>query len=184
MFEALLQKLSRALNKAKIEYMIIGGQAVLFFGEPRLTKDIDITLAIDTDELQSLLKLARSLKLRILVDDPENFALKTKVLPVIHDASGIRVDFIFSSSKFERIAISRVIKVRAGKTFLSYISLDDLIILKTIAGRPRDLDDIKAIMLKNRNYNKLYIEKWLRSFDRALDMASLSAFKAIVKELK
>lgn len=40
----LLKKLSIKLEERNIDYMIIGGQAVLIYGEPRLTKDIDITL--------------------------------------------------------------------------------------------------------------------------------------------
>ncbi len=43
MFEHLLAKIATALNKAEIPYMVIGGQAVLLYGEPRLTKGIDIT---------------------------------------------------------------------------------------------------------------------------------------------
>lgn len=33
--------------------MVIGGQAILLYGEPRLTRDIDITLGINVDELKS-----------------------------------------------------------------------------------------------------------------------------------
>lgn len=46
MFEQLLKKIAQALDKGGIPYMIIGGQAVLLYGEPRLTRDIDIILAI------------------------------------------------------------------------------------------------------------------------------------------
>ena len=41
MFARLLGKIATALNKFKIPYMVIGGQAVLVYGEPRATKDID-----------------------------------------------------------------------------------------------------------------------------------------------
>ena len=54
MFESLLKKLSQELNLQSIPYMVIGGQAVLVYGEPRLTKDIDITLGINVDELDKL----------------------------------------------------------------------------------------------------------------------------------
>ena len=46
MFKELITKIGDALNKKSIPYMIIGGQAVLIYGEPRLTRDIDITLGI------------------------------------------------------------------------------------------------------------------------------------------
>ena len=40
MFERLLKRLARGLGQAGLQYMVIGGQAVLLYGEPRLTKDI------------------------------------------------------------------------------------------------------------------------------------------------
>jgi len=45
-FKELITKIGDALNRKSIPYMIIGGQAVLIYGEPRLTRDIDITLGI------------------------------------------------------------------------------------------------------------------------------------------
>ncbi|NVL90146.1 MAG: hypothetical protein HWN69_04000 [Desulfobacterales bacterium] len=44
MFQKLLGRLANELSNLHIPYMVIGGQAVLLYGEPRLTKDIDITL--------------------------------------------------------------------------------------------------------------------------------------------
>jgi hypothetical protein len=38
MFQALLARLSEVFEKSKIPYMVIGGQAVLVYGEPRFTK--------------------------------------------------------------------------------------------------------------------------------------------------
>ena len=44
MFQKLLKKIANELSAHNIPYMVIGGQAVLLYGEPRVTKDIDITL--------------------------------------------------------------------------------------------------------------------------------------------
>ncbi len=44
MFTRILKQIASALDKAGIPYMVIGGRAVLLYGEPRLTKDIDVTL--------------------------------------------------------------------------------------------------------------------------------------------
>ncbi|MFZ8805475.1 MAG: nucleotidyltransferase, partial [Candidatus Calescibacterium sp.] len=61
----LLKKIAKSLSKEGIEYMIIGGQAVLIYGEPRLTKDIDITLGINVDGLEKILEIVRKLKLKL-----------------------------------------------------------------------------------------------------------------------
>ena len=55
MFENLLKRIAQSLKNAGIPYMVIGGQAVLLYGEPRLTKDIDITLGADLTRLQDVL---------------------------------------------------------------------------------------------------------------------------------
>jgi hypothetical protein len=54
MFGPLLERIAIALDGAGIPYMIIGGQAVLLYGEPRLTKDIDITIGAGPDRLTAV----------------------------------------------------------------------------------------------------------------------------------
>ena len=179
MFELLLSKIAECLNEAKVDYMVIGGQAVLLHGEPRLTKDIDITLAVDTDQLPIILALIAKLKLKLLIDNPENFVKDTKVLPVAEESSGIRVDFIFSSAGFERAAIGRVVTVKYGQVLVKFASAEDLIILKVFSGRPKDIDDAKSILIKNPQVDRAYIEKWLHEFDKALDTSYLNSFKTI-----
>ena len=44
MFEDLIAKIALSLEEASLPYMIIGGQAVLLYGEPRLTRDIESPL--------------------------------------------------------------------------------------------------------------------------------------------
>lgn len=81
MFQKLFEKLGRSLEKSKIPYMIIGGQAVLLYGESRLTNDIDLTLGIGPSELHKVVNLAQKIDLKISVKDPEEFVRKTFVLP-------------------------------------------------------------------------------------------------------
>jgi uncharacterized NAD-dependent epimerase/dehydratase family protein len=50
-FQRLLKKIAASLDKNRIPYMVIGGQAVLLYGEPRLTKDVDIILGVGPDTI-------------------------------------------------------------------------------------------------------------------------------------
>ncbi|OGC89699.1 MAG: hypothetical protein A2W25_17360 [candidate division Zixibacteria bacterium RBG_16_53_22] len=183
MFEILLGRLASALKKAKIDYMVIGGQAVLIHGEPRYTKDIDVTLGVDTDKLPELIKLSKGLGLRVLVKKPEEFVRDTKVLPAIQISSNIKVDFIFSSAEFEREAIKRAKSVKIGRTAIKFASLEDLVILKIIAGRPRDIEDVRILLIKNPRHGVEYIRAWLRKFDAALDADYSRAFANILNEI-
>jgi hypothetical protein len=164
--------------------MVIGGQAVLLYGEPRLTKDIDITLGIGVDKLKEIISLVRHLRLKILVDTFEDFVKKTMVLPVMDKKSGIRIDFVFSFSPYERQAIEKAKNVKIGTTTVKFASLEDVVIHKVIAGRARDIEDIKSILLKNLEYDHQYIIGWLKEFDNSLGENFLNTFKKALKEIQ
>jgi hypothetical protein len=66
-FERLLKNIGLQLKKASIPYMVIGGQAVLLYGEPRLTRDIDITMGIGVEGLNRVKKIIRIIGLKSLV---------------------------------------------------------------------------------------------------------------------
>jgi len=145
--------------------MVIGGQAVLLYGEPRLTRDIDITLGVDADRLDDVLALARELSLRVLPENVRDFVLQTMVLPCLHEESGIRVDFIFSFTPYEAQAIKRANRVQILGTGVCFASPEDVIIHKIFAGRPRDMEDARSILLRNDDLDIPYIQSWLDEFD-------------------
>jgi predicted nucleotidyltransferase len=182
-FERLLKKIALQLKKASIPYMVIGGQAVLLYGEPRLTRDIDITLGIGVEGLSKVKKTVRSMGLKILVKNDKEFVGKTMVLPTMDKVSSIRIDFTFSYSFYERRAMERTKDIKLGRTSVRFASLEDLVIHKVIAGRPRDLEDIRSILLKNPTYDSHYIEKWLAEFDKSLGEHFLKLFRRIGKEI-
>jgi len=183
-FKSLIKKIACELDRLHMPYIVIGGQALLLYGEPRLTRDIDITLGVDVNELEKVKSVALRVGLKILVENYEEFVKKTMVLPVINEKSGIRVDFIFSFSPYERQAIERANIVKLDKTLVKFASLEDVVIHKVIAGRAIDIEDIKSILLKNPQYDSKYILRWLKEFDNSLNENFSGIFKKIVKEIK
>lgn len=184
MFQKLLKKIANELSAHNIPYMVIGGQAVLLYGEPRLTKDIDITLGVGVSKLNEINSIVEKLNLKILVD--ENFVQNTMVLLVIDEKTGIRIDFIFSFSLYEKQAIKKATDIKFGNTntIVRFASLEDLIIHKIIAGRAIDIEDVRSIILKNPDYNAEYIKRWLQEFDKSLNEKFLKVFQRIVKEIR
>jgi hypothetical protein len=58
------------------------------------------------------------------------------------------------------------------------------VIHKVFAGRPRDLEDVRSILLKNRDIDIGHIGSWLKDFDSASDGKNfLATFEAILKEV-
>jgi len=182
-FERLLHKIALQLKKASIPYMVIGGQAVLLYGEPRLTRDIDITLGINVEGLTKVKNIISIIGLKSLIEKEKEFVERNLVLPTLDNKSGIRVDFIFSFSPYERQAIERAKDIRLGRSLVRFASLEDVVIHKVIAGRARDLEDVKSILLKNPKYDSVYIESWLKQFDKSLGEGFLKVFRNLKKEI-
>jgi hypothetical protein len=132
--------------------------------------------------LPDIVAAAQSAGLTNLVD-PEVFTRETMVLPCADPQSGMRVDFILSSSPFEQLAISRARTARVGNVELRYASLEDLIIHKLIAGRARDLEDVKNVPLKNPAADLSCIRHWLTEFAAATNEPYEERLEQILAEI-
>ncbi len=169
MFEETLVKVANFLDSLSVPYMVIGGQAVLLYGEPRLTRDIDITLGIDIDKIELILKELSFYNFTALPENPSEFVKKTYVLPAEDLDLKIRVDFIFTQTPYERQAIGRANKITIKDNIINFVSIEDLLIHKIFAGRPRDIEDARIVYLKNPDIDVRYVEKWLKEFDKTVE---------------
>jgi predicted nucleotidyltransferase len=118
---------------------------------------------------------------RLLAEKPGEFVQRTMVLPLQVPDSGIRIDFIFSYSPYERQALDRVRRVSLGKATVRFASVEDVIVQKVVAGRPRDLEDARGILLKSPAYDRGYIRSWLTEFDRSLEEHFLETFEKLAQ---
>jgi hypothetical protein len=180
-FEALLVLLARELERAGIPYMVIGGQAVQLYGEPRMTRDIDVTLGLGSEGLDRVVEVCDRCGLKPLPAAPADFVRETMVLPALDEQTGIRVDFVFSVTEYERQAIGRSRSVELGGVSVSFAAVEDVVIHKLVAGRARDLDDARSIVAKNQGLDRGYVERWLAAFDRTLDRDISSAFRRLIE---
>lgn len=155
---------------------------MLLYGEPRLTRGIDITLDSGPERLDIVLNMVKDLRLDVLVEAPEKFIPQTLVLPCSEPQSGIRVDFIFTSFRYERQAMKRARRVQIGKAKVRFASVEDLIIHKIIAGRPRDVEDVRGVLIRNPEMDVSYIRRWLRQFEKTVSEPLIKRFDGIWKE--
>ena len=164
-FERLLAGITRELRRRDIPFMHIGGQAVLLHGAPRFTQDIDVTLALGPDDMAKVLAVCDALGLEPLVEDLASFARETFVCPLRDQATGVRVDLIFSTLPYEHTAIERAVEVDVGGESVPFASAEDLILLKLFAGRARDLEDARSIVARQgAGLDWRYLEHWAMAF--------------------
>ena len=165
--EHLIAGLARELASRSIGFMLIGGQAVLAHGEPRLTEDIDLTLAATPERTADVLAACAALALTPLPADADRFVAETFVLPARHALTGFRVDFIFSSTEYERLAIGRAVRIEIAGEQVPFATAEDLVIHKLFAARPRDLEDVAGVVRrKGTTLDWDYLCHWAAAFAR------------------
>ena len=182
MFEHLLSRLAEAFDAAGLPYMVIGGQAVLLYGEPRLTQDIDVTVGVAPDRLPDVLAALTDVGIRPLVDAA--FVEETLVLPCEDADSRLRIDVVFSFSGYEQEALRRAQRVNVAGTEVRFASREDLLIHKVVAGRPRDIEDVRGVLLKAESVDVAYVQQWLGEFAAALGQSFVETFDTIYRETR
>lgn len=177
-----LAELAAALDRSGVTYMVIGGQAVLVYGEPRMTRDLDITLGVGPSRLKEILALVAELGWRPLVADPAGFVRRTWVLPCEQPGGGLRLDLMFSSSPYEQTALARARVLDLDGQPVRFAAPEDLILHKLFAARPRDLEDVAGILRKPTALDLDYLRVWLTEFDRGGERAMTAAFERLWRE--
>jgi len=160
-----LAEITRQLVERGLPFMLIGGQAVLLHGRPRVTEDIDVMLGVDQSRLADVRAVCDALRLDPLPADLEAFVRQTFVLPARHRDTTLRVDFVFSSTPYERQAIERAVQVSLAGVPVPFASAEDLILHKLFAGRALDWEDALSVARrKARSLDWPYIERWAGEF--------------------
>lgn len=129
------------------EFCFIGGLALQHWGEPRLTRDIDVTiLAGFGTENQFSSSILEAYQPRL--PDAAAFAERNRVLLVRTD-SGIDFDVSLGALPFEEEMIRRSKKIEYLPGIeLRISSAEDLIVLKCFANRTQDWQDVSSIVVR------------------------------------
>jgi hypothetical protein len=130
------------LARHNLPYMVIGGFAVTVWGEPRFTRDVDITISVPADQLHSTIEVICT-EFTSLVAEPAKFVTDTRVLPItVHS---VPVDLVFAALPYEEAAISRARTIDLKGGSVQICSPEDLILHKIVSSRPKDREDIEGI---------------------------------------
>jgi len=168
-----LRDLVAWLKAKRVEGLIIGGVAASILGRPRVTRDVDVLVLLDEKDWGEFLSAGTEFGFVARVTNPLDFARKAKVLLIRHEPSGIDVDVTFGVLPFEKEAITNAVWVNIRGVRLPLPTAEDLIIMKAVAHRPRDLADIESIMDAHQKLNLRKIRRWVREFSIAIEMPDI-----------
>jgi hypothetical protein len=120
---------------------------------------------VDPASLPRVRQVCTTLGFELLPQDIERFVQETFVLPVRDHDTGIRVDFVFSTTPYEHQAIERAVRLTLDGTPVPFATAEDLIVHKLFAGRPRDWEDaVGVVRRKGQAIDWQYIEHWVVQF--------------------
>ena len=168
-----LDALQHLLEWFENKGVIIGGVAASLLGQPRLTVDLDAVFLISIDDLPKLIEAATKEGMIARLADAEAFARNNRILLLQHESSGINIDISLGILPFEYEMVERGQEFQLGELCVRLPTHEDLIIMKAIAHRSKDLEDIKAIAASHPNLDKGRIRFWVEQFAAALEMPNL-----------
>lgn len=179
-FRAAIEALQRLLLKQNDRGVIIGGVAVSLLGKPRFTADVDAVFLLSTDELSQFLEFARAENIVPRIQDVEEFARKSRVLLLRHEPTETDIDISLGVLPFEEEMVDRSSVKSFANLSVRLPTPEDLIIMKAIAHRPKDLEDIRTITDNFPNLDKKRIEQWVKAFGEALETPLWDAINSII----
>lgn len=147
-----------ALDRHKVEYVLIGGLAVAMHGVERNTMDIDVCVVISPVNLQHLIEAAKELRLSPMLPVPLETLGDIETLKQWHsqrnlqafslrsaDMAGVTLDVLLFPPVDPASMCQRALQLDVAGVPVRLASIDDLIALKQSVARPIDLADIEHL---------------------------------------
>jgi Domain of unknown function (DUF1814). len=166
-----LAALMRWFGDAGLRGAVIGGVAASLRGKPRLTKDIDaVVLEADAEEL---LRSGVQFGFEPRIADAAEFSRETRVLLLRYAPGSIDIDISLGALPFEDEVIDRSTWIEVAGVLVRVASAEDIVIMKAVARRARDIMDIENIIQANADLDVERIRRWVREFSSVLEMPEI-----------
>lgn len=152
------EELFEKLNCSNVDYVVVGGVALVLHGVVRLTADLDIMVHLEERNLSKFVNIMNELGYRpkVPVKSEELISAKNreawindknmKVFSFFHTQSPINLVDVFVEEPVDYGQIkSEAVIIMSGSISIPVVSVKNLIRLKEISGRPQDIADIAAL---------------------------------------
>ncbi|MFA5010614.1 MAG: nucleotidyltransferase [Ignavibacteria bacterium] len=137
------------LNENKVEYMLIGGYAVSFYGYPRFTGDIDIWINNTKRNAEKVLKSMSEFGIPVKKIKIEDLTSNEPMNGLYFGKEPFRIDIITALEELSfKESYKSLKKIKVNKVTIKVISKTDLIKNKIKSGRHKDLADVEELKRK------------------------------------
>jgi hypothetical protein len=134
----------RLLNFYQVEYLLIGGYAVAYYGYPRATADLDVWIAVHLQNAEKVVTALKDFGFDLPELSPELFLKENQIIRMGVPPVRIEINTGISGVKFQDCYPERVRDVLDDME-VNLISLEKLKRNKKAAGRHKDLDDLENL---------------------------------------
>jgi hypothetical protein len=162
---AALHELADLFGKLDIRYAVMGGLAVRVYGIPRPTHDVDFTIALDRDRLSMLYEHLRELGYTLAEEYEKGWVDSVAGMPIIKarlflESRGIDVDIFLAESPYQKEILARRRCEEIDGSTVWLVSPEDLVLLKLLSYRPRDVADIGDVLFTQGQLDRDYLRHW------------------------
>lgn len=171
----LLADLRQTLADLGARWYLFGAQAAILHGAARLTADVDITVQLQGALVDLIARLGRA-GFEPRVEDLVAFAEANRVLPLVHAPTRMPVDLVLAGPGLEERFLARAEERAIDDVTVPVAAAEDVIVMKVLAGRLNDLEDVAAIVRAQRGKLDLTsVRDALRQLEQALGRGDLLA---------
>jgi predicted nucleotidyltransferase len=163
--EGVFHDFVQLFEQLDVPYAVMGGLAVRAHGIPRPTYDVDLAILVDRQQLAVVIHEIRQLGYDVPEQYDKGWVDTVSGLPFIKAATFIEgrslvADIFLAETDFLRCLISRRIRDTVNGFEAWLVTAEDLILLKLIANRPRDIADIVDILTMQLRLDDAYLHRW------------------------
>ena len=169
-----LAALGTCFDSLGVRWYLFGAQAAIFHGVARLTADVDVTVLLEPHSAGRLASVMKANGFRLRVTATDDFVARTRVLPFVHSATRLPVDVVLAGPGIEEQFLDRAeFHVLEGAR-VPIATVEDLVTMKILAGRPKDLDDAKGMLqARSEEIDLDHVRRMLQLLEEALSQSDL-----------
>jgi hypothetical protein len=164
----------------KLPYSIMGGMAVRAHSIPRATWDVDLMIAVEREDLSKVFAAVEERGYTVPDVYRGGWVDRVADMPLVKfrvylEGGGVDVDVFLAEEEFQQELLRRSRPTDTDVGRLSVVTPEDLVLLKLLASRPRDLIDVADLFFIQGPMDVDYMRKWARKLkilDRLEDVLS------------
>lgn len=162
----LLRYLVEVVEELEIPYMVGGSHAAMYYGEPRLTRDVDIIAVLALDRLPALLERFPPDQFYVDADGARDAVATSGQFNIIHPGSGLKIDvYVNPDTPYDRARLARRHKLPLAPGVDAYFARpEDVILYKLLYARDGgDLhlrDVVGIVRVSGADLDERYLADW------------------------